>query len=440
MPPAIRVENLSKHYRLGETHARSVRDLVNTAASRLFGRGSHSEQKNGAATGGTLPEKNASDFWALKDVSFEVQPGEVVGIIGRNGAGKSTLLKILSQIVAPTTGRIELHGRVASLLEVGTGFHPELTGRENVYLNGTILGMTKAQVRRRFDEIVAFADVDTFIDTPVKRYSSGMTVRLAFAVAAYLESEILVIDEVLAVGDVEFQRKCLGRMQSVSASGRTVLFVSHNMPSVRALTSRSIVLSHGKTLYNGLTPEAIDRYVDENAITRSQFTSVADLDRPFEGLSGELRFESLEMESTSPQTEGATVVFRMGVRNHRMVGDFVVGLTIFRHDESPVGSVFSGAVSAPMVNECVEYGFRLPTQQLAPGRYRCAISLADARSQGRRLLDSLSEVLPFEIEPGPLQSLDWPAIWGPLRFPEMQPIPVATDNDPRQSHLLTATK
>src|SRR4051812_45045873 len=213
MRPIVTVENLGKQYRLG-TQSAAYSTIRESLTNRILGR-------NGGGENATI--------WALRDVSFEITPGEVLGIIGRNGAGKSTLLKILSRITEPTTGRVELHGRVASLLEVGTGFHPELTGRENIYLNGAILGMTRAEIKKKFDEIVAFAEVEKFLDTPVKRYSSGMYVRLAFAVAAHLEPEILVVDEVLAVGDAEFQKKCLGKMREVSCDGRTVLFVSHNM-------------------------------------------------------------------------------------------------------------------------------------------------------------------------------------------------------------------
>ena len=205
-------------------------------------------------------DENGS-FWAIKDVSFDVKPGEVLGIIGRNGAGKSTILKILSRITPPTEGRIQINGRVASLLEVGTGFHPELTGRENVFLNGAILGMTRAEIRRKFDEIVAFAEIDDFIDTPVKRYSSGMYVRLAFAVAANLDPEILIVDEVLAVGDVEFQKKCVGKMHDVAGSGRTVLFVSHNLDSIMNLTQRTIVMTRGVVGIADRTSAAIDWYL-----------------------------------------------------------------------------------------------------------------------------------------------------------------------------------
>lgn len=211
--------------------------------------------------GGTSPRASHEEFWALKDVSFEVKPGEVIGIIGRNGAGKSTLLKVLSRITEPTEGRIKIKGRVASLLEVGTGFHPELTGRENVFLNGAILGMTRREINAKFDEIVAFAEVEKFLDTPVKRYSSGMYVRLAFAVAAHLDPEILVVDEVLAVGDAQFQKKCLGKMQDVAKGGRTVLFVSHNMAAVSSLTTRGIVLDAGRIIFNDTSDAAVEHYV-----------------------------------------------------------------------------------------------------------------------------------------------------------------------------------
>ncbi len=231
---AIRVENLSKRYRIGlkeemhDTFAASMMDFVRRPLENLRRLRRLSQFKEN----GHEPE---DIIWALKDVSFEVKRGEVVGLIGRNGAGKSTLLKILSNITYPTSGRVQMHGRVSSLLEVGTGFHPELTGRENIYLNGTILGMTKAEIDRKLDEILDFAGVEEFIDTPVKRYSSGMKVRLAFSVAAHLEPEILVVDEVLAVGDAEFQNKCLGKMGEVAKGGRTVLFVSHNMGAIRSL-------------------------------------------------------------------------------------------------------------------------------------------------------------------------------------------------------------
>ncbi len=242
---AIRAAGLGKKYVIGHQSERAryttLRDVIDHGARNVLRTASDLLRGRAMVAGDTT-----EDVWALKDVDFEVKIGEVIGIIGRNGAGKSTLLKILSRITEPTQGRVEIRGRVASLLEVGTGFHPELTGRENIYLNGTILGMTRAEIRRKFDEIVAFAEVKKFLDTPVKRYSSGMYVRLAFAVAAHLEPEILIVDEVLAVGDAEFQKKCLGKMKQVAVGGRTVLFVSHNMNAVQALCDRAIWLDKGR--------------------------------------------------------------------------------------------------------------------------------------------------------------------------------------------------
>lgn len=256
----IKVENLSKQYILsheskgmgGRFKYRRFSDALIHAAQVPF----HFFKKDHA------PALTHEEFWALKGVSFEIKRGEVVGIIGRNGAGKSTLLKILSRITEPTGGRIEIDGRVASLLEVGTGFHPELTGRENIYLNGAVLGMNRSEIKRKFEEIVAFAEVEKFLDTPVKHFSSGMYMRLAFAVAAHLEPEILVVDEVLAVGDTEFQKKCLGKMGEVAKGGRTVLFVSHNMAAVKSLTSRALVLKRGELAFNGHTDDAIRFYAD----------------------------------------------------------------------------------------------------------------------------------------------------------------------------------
>jgi lipopolysaccharide transport system ATP-binding protein len=253
---SIRAENLGKQYRLGQYVAdyQTLRDvLVETASTPM--KWISRDREKGEST--SAPQT----IWALRNISFELNRGQVLGVIGRNGAGKSTLLKLLSRVTEPTEGYAEIYGRVGSLLEVGTGFHPELTGRENIYLNGAILGMKRAEIDRKFDEIVAFAEVPEFIDTPVKRYSSGMYLRLAFAVAAHLEPEILVVDEVLAVGDAEFQRKCLGKMSEVAHEGRTVLFVSHNMSAIARLTHDTIVLEEGKIAFSAPTAEAIDFYM-----------------------------------------------------------------------------------------------------------------------------------------------------------------------------------
>lgn len=260
---AIRVESLSKQYKIGVAKPRhnTLRDEIMEGLTSLFRRNGH----GAAADGHDGPP--ADTIWALKDIFFEVKKGDAMGIIGRNGAGKSTLLKILSRITEPTRGRAEIHGRVGSLLEVGTGFHSELTGRENIYLNGAILGMKKAEIDRKFDEIVAFAEVEKFIDTPVKRYSSGMYVRLAFAVAAHLEPEILIVDEVLAVGDTSFQNKCLGRMGTVAREGRTVLFVSHNLGAISNLCTTGIWIDKGEVTQQGQVRPVIDAYLKSQKIT-----------------------------------------------------------------------------------------------------------------------------------------------------------------------------
>ncbi|EMR03691.1 ABC transporter ATP-binding protein [Cesiribacter andamanensis] len=252
---AIRVENLGKRYQIGQAKSGDLRSSFSGWINRLTG------NRNGP-----LEAQTEKEFWALRDINFEIRRGEAVGIIGRNGAGKSTLLKILSRITEPTTGRYEINGRVSSLLEVGTGFHPELSGRENIYLNGTILGMKRREVKAKFDEIVAFSGVEKFIDTPVKHYSSGMKVRLAFSVAAHLEPEILIIDEVLAVGDAEFQRKCLGKMDEVSREeGRTIVFVSHNMNAVQNICSKGVFLHNGLIEYKGTALETITNYLKKDS-------------------------------------------------------------------------------------------------------------------------------------------------------------------------------
>ncbi|HEX3883732.1 MAG TPA: polysaccharide ABC transporter ATP-binding protein [Stellaceae bacterium] len=265
----IRVEGLGKKYAIGHQAERerytALRDVMARGAKGLWRKAADMARGRAIVAGDTVEE-----FWALKDVSFEVKRGEVLGIIGRNGAGKSTLLKILSRITEPSEGRVTIKGRVASLLEVGTGFHPELTGRENIYLNGAILGMTRAEIRKKFDEIVAFAEVDKFLDTPVKRYSSGMYVRLAFAVAAHLEPDILVVDEVLAVGDAEFQKKCLGKMSEVAGGGRTVLFVSHNIASLQRICANGLLLTSGQLAFEGTMEETVSRYSESGTAYRKE--------------------------------------------------------------------------------------------------------------------------------------------------------------------------
>lgn len=308
MNPIIRVDKVSKQYRLGGREAayRTLRDSINSAIRTPWKRSA----------------KNSENLWALQDVSFEITPGEVVGIIGRNGAGKSTLLKVLSRITEPTKGRIELYGRVGSLLEVGTGFHPELTGQENIYLNGSILGMRRSEIAKKFDEIVSFAEVEKFVDTPVKHYSSGMYVRLAFAVAAHLEPEILIVDEVLSVGDAHFQKKCLGKIGDVARAGRTVLFVSHNLGAVTQLCSRGIILKGGQTVFDGDVTDAVAHYVEDMRTSSSSITFADEPNRDMQILSMSVVTTDGEVISSQTHTEPFSILIKYRVSNW-MVGAHV---------------------------------------------------------------------------------------------------------------------
>lgn len=295
MSSIIKVENLSKrffisHEGMGKQRYTALRDVMAQKASKIF---SFPKSLNTNPAGSGQRE----EFWALKDLNFEIQQGDRVGIIGRNGAGKSTLLKVLSRITEPTRGRIEIMGRVASLLEVGTGFHPELTGRENIFLNGAILGMSRAEIKKKFDEIVDFAEIERFLDTPVKRYSSGMYVRLAFAVAAHLEPEILVVDEVLAVGDSQFQKKCLGKMQEVSKSGRTILFVSHNMAAIQNLCSFVMFMQQGKLISYGPTKETITLYLNAANTEKTDLSNAKNRVG-----NGKIKFENFEIRDAESNT------------------------------------------------------------------------------------------------------------------------------------------
>ncbi|MFN9329654.1 MAG: polysaccharide ABC transporter ATP-binding protein [Cyclobacteriaceae bacterium] len=333
----IQVEHLSKAYRVG-VEERKADTLAGafwqalTAPVRNF---------RNLRNLRNVSEDEETLFWALRDVSFEVKEGEVLGIIGHNGAGKSTLLKILSRITEPTEGRITIHGRVSSLLEVGTGFHPDLTGRENIYMNGTILGMRKKEIDSKLEEIIAFSGISRHIDTPVKRYSSGMTVRLAFSVAAHLDPEILVIDEVLAVGDMEFQRKCIGKMEEVSGAGRTVLFVSHNMASVQKLCSSGIILQRGEKKFEGRISEVIERYLEI-----FEDTAEYHFERPENNEGGWVT--ALTIEDSSGQTitsipVGTRWQIRIAFTLERDFESFIIGLGIITKDDVPLRTIFSKA-------------------------------------------------------------------------------------------------
>jgi lipopolysaccharide transport system ATP-binding protein len=404
--PIISVENLSKVYLVGHRAERGGGLFSYTSLRDVMAR----ELRNAArktvdiVRGRQVVQGDAvEEFWALKDVSFEVQEGDVLGIIGRNGAGKSTLLKILSRITEPTAGRVTLRGRVASLLEVGTGFHPELTGRENIYLNGAILGMSRAEIRKKFDEIVAFAEVEQFLDTPVKRYSSGMYVRLAFAVAAHLEPEILVVDEVLAVGDAEFQKKCLGKMSEVSSrEGRTVLFVSHNMGVVTTLCPTAIWLDHGSICERGTARGVIEEYLSRRVADRDRIVQLGSVPRRSGGHDDRLRLESLEWVSDLPLRHGEPVKARIRFKTSAPLSAVSVGIGF---------SSFEGARLLTYETDFQE-GFRpdLPNPgtftvemavdslPLAPDIYNLDVG---CRSGDFRALDYLAACCQVEVIPGP---------------------------------------
>jgi len=324
MTTVISVENLSKVYRLGQIGTGTISRDLEAWWAKMRGK-PNPMLRIGETDHGN---RDSEDLWALKDVSFTVKQGEVLGIIGKNGAGKSTLLKILSRVTAPTSGRVRVKGRIASLLEVGTGFHPELTGRENTYLNGAILGMSRDEIDRKFDEIVDFAEVEKFIDTPVKRYSSGMYVRLAFAVAAHLEPEILLVDEVLAVGDAEFQKKCLGKMGGVAKEGRTVLFVSHNMVSIESLCFRTIVLENGKLGFDGLVADGISNYLQRK---RDISTALPLKDRKDRSGSGEVQAIEINLFNQNGETNnkiGLGENFSIEIKTKGKLKKAVVGILI----------------------------------------------------------------------------------------------------------------
>lgn len=376
---AIRCENLSKRYRIGSPERyKTLRDAISATALAPFRRSKNNSQ-NGHGY-----------IWALQDVCCEIKRGEIVGIIGLNGAGKSTLLRILSRITAPTRGFAEIHGRVGSLLEVGTGFHPELTGRENIYLNGAILGMQKSEIERKFDEIVAFAEVEKFLDTPMKHYSSGMYVRLAFGVAAHLETEVLLVDEVLAVGDAQFQKKCFDKMQEIGTQGRTILFVSHNMSAVRSICEQALIIEKGRVAAQGEIGATVDRYLSEiNAsqalsetietntfsVTSVEIASVAGpVIKTFDTVQVKVRF----VPRAEIQDPGLYVSF-LTMDSRRLTGldlkDFITA-----------GSLPSG--------QPAELGFTIESLPLLPGTYQVEIHLKD---MAKRLIEFVPRTFNFEV-------------------------------------------
>lgn len=406
MSTAIKVENLSKIYRLGEIGTGTIsKDIQRWFTTSILGK-EDPYLKIGQTNDRTLKGEN-DIVYSLQDISFEIKQGDAVGIIGRNGAGKSTLLKILSRVTSPTTGKINVKGRVASLLEVGTGFHPELTGRENIYLNGAILGMRKHEITRKMDEIIAFSGVERYIDTPVKRYSSGMYVRLAFAVAAHLESEILIVDEVLAVGDAEFQKKCLGKMSEVSkGEGRTVLFVSHNLNAVTSLCNKGIVLSNGKMGYDGDAQSAIQYYIQQST-TNTKLTKYQYENAPGNEfgklISAEVK--SLNEEIPLTMTQDISIHFELAL-NQDIIND-ILDLTFHLKDELGqtvfVSSTARSRETAGLFRgkaTCI-----IPKNLMNIGTYTIN-QLLLVRNRGEGLV-SFNDVIQFEITEDTDQQYGW---------------------------------
>jgi lipopolysaccharide transport system ATP-binding protein len=390
----IRVENLSKKYVLSHqqegSNFKTLRDVIADGTKSI---GKKFKKSSGKDTFNPSRE----EFWALKDVSFEIKQGDRIGIIGRNGAGKSTLLKIVSRIVEPTNGKISIKGRVASLLEVGTGFHPELTGRENIFLNGAILGMSKAEIKRKFDEIVAFAEVEKFLDTPVKRYSSGMYVRLAFAVAAHLEPEILIVDEVLAVGDATFQKKCLGKMGEVAESGRTIIFVSHSMQAVRRLCSRAIYLERGVLKNISSVEDAIEIYSAQSSM--SSFDVDLDSMRRISGFGEKARLLRLRLAPGTNFSSREPLELIFTVQCYQKVFNLGIGIGFDTLEGNRVMTLDSEDKQLPseIPSGIHEIHVRLDINPLHPSIY----SVAPALHSDNYPLDGISSPLTWEVSSGP---------------------------------------
>ena len=403
----IVADSLGKQYRLGGISGTTLREALQSRRALRKGledpnRPVGEKKKNGT-------------FWALRDISFEVGRGEALGIIGHNGAGKSTLLKLLCQVTGPTTGTIALDGRIASMLEVGTGFHPELTGRENIFMNGAILGMRRSEIERKLEDIIEFSEVREFIDTPVKRYSSGMYVKLAFSVAAHLDSEIMIMDEVLAVGDMAFQNKCIQKMRSAAEGGRTVLYVSHNMSTIRQLCQRCLVLDHGRIVYDGETEDAIREYMGASLQAAGGRILVTPRMRDPEFPDPEVRITEAEGLGGSSQSMGekkdfALVMENRGERERKVT----LRVLVKTYDGMPVSMVSTreGIRLAP--GEKREKRYRLDTSHLVPGKYALSLVLYEVGEQGMALnLDVLRDIFFVTVLPDPAfnHGMAWNSQW-----------------------------
>lgn len=409
-PVALKIENVKKKYVI--KHVTKKPDGKKERAKLAVYNFTHPKEAN-----------KKEDFWALNGVSFEVKKGEKIGIIGKNGAGKSTLLKVISRITEPTDGRIEFYGKISSMLEVGTGFNAELTGRENIYLNGAILGMTKSEIDEKFDAIVEFSEVGKFIDTPVKRYSSGMFVRLAFAVASNLDPDILLVDEVLAVGDARFQKKCINKMKSIAESGKTILFVSHQMNTIRQLCDRVIVLKEGQVIYDGDVEGGIRIYNSEAYAEKLNHYDFTELPRPSgynldkaEILSLDvLHNESCIYEANEP------IEFKLGIKTKVPdIGDLSFRILIWQADETPIEVAFTDTFAN--VNDVREFGVEIAINKhnLAPGIYKATIILSGGTSKANsENLDYIYPAFVFEVLHSDGTSRTWPRQWGWVHFDDV---------------------
>lgn len=418
---AIKIENVSKEYRLGAIGGGTLRGDLQSFWAKLR----HKEDPN-SKIGDNSGLSKGDRFLALDGVSFEVKKGEALGIIGHNGAGKSTLLKLLCRVTAPSDGKISYDGRIASMLEVGTGFHPELTGRENVYMNGAILGMTKAEIDKKFDEIVEFAEMEKFIDTPVKRYSSGMYVKLAFSVAAHLDSEIMIMDEVLAVGDMAFQKKCLDRMrEAASKEGRTVLYVSHNMNTIRRLCDRCIVLNRGKVVFDGDVEDAINVYLNTADPDENLLTDLTSFERPL--ISTHKAFmssvEILERDECVI-TRGEKLKFKLKWKSLADAEGVKLRTIVRYKDDSVVGLAQTGILGDFKKGEDVETVFGFDTTMLAEGKYFFTFAFFQSDDVGNSIiLDHVTRACTVEVlnSTSDENILIWDhPWWGSIRFPNLE--------------------
>lgn len=417
---AIKIEHVSKQYRLGAIGGGTLKGDLQSWWARKRGR----EDPN-SRIGDRTDVKIGERFLALDDINLEVRKGEALGIIGHNGAGKSTLLKLLSRVTAPTTGKISYNGRITSMLEVGTGFHPELTGRENVYMNGAILGLTKAEIDAKMDDIIEFSEVRQFIDTPVKRYSSGMYVKLAFSVAAHLDSEIMIMDEVLAVGDMAFQKKCLDKMrQAANEEGRTVLYVSHNMNTIRTLCNRCVVLDHGKIIFEGDVEKAIEIYANVMAVS-DQTVSLSELPRNPHETTGEIHMEQVKVlnAQTWRVDVGSELRFSVTASCLKPVKDLGFRSRLSAGDDTVISVYLAPDITDCKAGERLEFQFAVDTTMLIPGMYKLNLAFYGMNEYGgEQFYDRLENAVSFEVQTvrGFNHNKQWDRFsWGIVKLPEM---------------------